>query len=551
MGAVTSSMATQTESFNWFLPTAGLFLAFILFVFSSSSGKQPPSLRELIPLYNTYQYLTDVGTFMDRVTSTLDKNKSNIVKFNIGFRDAYIVRGTKHVQKVFGPPTTVDSNFLQLILMDKHWGMTKEETAKFANDKSGRLQNPLPGHEHTPHHHRFWLGHGHLYAEFLSKRQYTDALAASFYEIFSSNVDEQNPVGEWTTVSLFEMLKRNMAEAAVISVFGSKLIELNPGFIEAYWDFDHIAGTLVWGLPKWTRPGPFRKHERLHEMTQKHMDAAWADFDWNGPDADSDWEPHFGSRLSRETAKWLREGGFSNRAAAGHTLASLFGLNGNTVPVTCWALIELIKDPKLFASVSKEALLSLETDSETGQRGFNAQKLVSGPLLQSIYVEIMRLHVSFNVTREVLHDLEFDEVVVKKGSLLQCSSQMAHYEDSVWGVDDHPASEFYAQRHIKYTMAEDESGKPYEKAQFSMKGRPSSFFPYGGGYVMCPGRHFAKQEIILAIATIVTKFDIELLEWTHLDGTKSDRPAMDDKTYAGFIAMSPDRDMKIRWKRLY
>jgi hypothetical protein len=63
---------------------------------------------------------------------------------------------------------------------------------------------------------------------------------------------------------------------------------------------------------------------------------------------------------------------------------------------------------------------------------------------------------------------------------------------------------------------------------------------------MCPGRHFAKQEILLAVAIMVTKFDIEFVGWRNLDGTKSDRPAEDDKRYAGFIAMSPDREMEIR-----
>lgn len=67
---------------------------------------------------------------------------------------------------------------------------------------------------------------------------------------------------------------------------------------------------------------------------------------------------------------------------------------------------------------------------------------------------------------------------------------------------------------------------------------------------MCPGRHFAKQEIMLAITMLVNKFDIEFMEWTNPDGTTSERGAQDDKRYAGFIAMAPDRDMKIRWKRL-
>lgn len=69
---------------------------------------------------------------------------------------------------------------------------------------------------------------------------------------------------------------------------------------------------------------------------------------------------------------------------------------------------------------------------------------------------------------------------------------------------------------------------------------------------MCPGRHFAKQEVLLAIAIIVTQFDIELVEWTNpADGSKSDRPERDDRRFAGFIAMPPDREATVRLKRLY
>jgi hypothetical protein len=63
---------------------------------------------------------------------------------------------------------------------------------------------------------------------------------------------------------------------------------------------------------------------------------------------------------------------------------------------------------------------------------------------------------------------------------------------------------------------------------------------------MCPGRHFAKQEILLAAAIMVTTFDIEPAGRKNLDSSKSDRSAEDDTRFAGFIAMFPDREMEIR-----
>ncbi|EQB47416.1 hypothetical protein CGLO_13426 [Colletotrichum gloeosporioides Cg-14] len=527
-----------------------LTLALFAFIRFRSTPNTPPQLKETVPfITNTIGYLTNAGVFIDRVAETLEATKTNIVKFYVGCMPAYIVTGPKNVQFVLNSPGLLDGNFLQLMLMDKHWGLNREEISKFANDKSGRSKVPAKGLA-TPDDQRYWLGHDRLYAEYLSNRKFSDALADSFCKLFAERLDKHFDE-EWATVQLFDVLKTAMAESAIISLFGSKIIDLNPGFVQCYWDFDDIAGTLVWGLPNFLQRKSVAIKDQLHSMTRKHIDSAWEHFDWEGPDRDSAWEPHFGSRLSRETAKWLREKGFSNHAAAGHTLASLFGLNGNTVPVTVWAMIEIIRDAALFQAVSDEALGAFTTDPTNGTRQIDASKLINLPLMQSLYVEIMRLHVSFNVTRKATEPLVVNGYNIEKGALVQTCSQIAHYEEAVWGAEGHPASEFWAWRHIKYVDEVDDcSGETTRRPQFSMKGRPSSFFPYGGGYVMCPGRHFAKQEILLAIAVLVTKFEFEFVEWTNADGSKSDRPPQDDRRFAGFIAMSPDRDARVRLRRL-
>lgn len=75
--------------------------------------------------------------------------------------------------------------------------------------------------------------------------------------------------------------------------------------------------------------------------------------------------------------------------------------------------------------------------------------------------------------------------------------------------------------------------------------------PSGGGTGMCPGRRFAKQEILIALSAIIAKFEIEPVEWINHDGSPSDREAREDEKYSGTGSMAPDRDMKILWKRLW
>ncbi len=55
----------------------------------------------------------------------------------------------------------------------------------------------------------------------------------------------------------------------------------------------------------------------------------------------------------------------------------------------------------------------------------------------------------------------------------------------------------------------------------------------------------------MTVASVVARFDVEFVEWTKLDGTPSDRPAQNDALHAGEAAMPPDREMKVRWKRLW
>ncbi|OTA55082.1 cytochrome P450 [Hypoxylon sp. EC38] len=526
-------------------------LVIILLRQTSQDQPQPPWLKETIPfISNTCQYLTNMGAFLDRATEAL--SKSDIIKFKLGFRDIYMVTGAKNTAKLFSPPHIMDPNRFHTLLMDKHWGMSKEEIEIFERDKTGRKKVPNAGSESTPESQRHWYNHHQIYAKYLSSAKYTEILADTFFRFFSERLNDGHPLQTWTSVRLYDFMKHAMAESAIKSMFGTVLLEVNPDLLECYWEFDEVAGILVWGLPRFLIPRAYKIRERLHNMTKKQTEIAYEEFKWDGPEADSDWDPYWGSRFAREIARWLKEAGFSVRTASGHTMATLFGLNGNTLPIATWILMELIQDPPLFRRVRQEVEQAFTIDKQTGQHQLeNAEKLLSMPLIQSVYTEALRMHISFNATREVLEDIYIGGYRIPKGSLVQSPTQIAHYNETVWGVDGHPASEFWAERHLSYVEKTNGENETVKVPQFSINARPTSFFPYGGDHAMCPGRHFAKREIIMAMAIVVAKFDIEFVGWVHPDGSLSDRPAQNDKKYAGAAGMPPDRDMKIRWKRLW
>lgn len=252
-------------------------------------------------------------------------SQEGIIKFKLWPRDVYMVTGAKNTAKLFGPPHIMDPNMFHTLLMDKHWDMSGDEIQMFENDKSGRKKVPNPGMEDVPEINRHWYNHHQIYAKYLSSAKYTDIIANTFYRFFAERLDHDHPLQEWRTLTLFSFMKTVMAESAVKSMFGTKLLELNPDLIDCYWEFDEVAGALVWGLPKFLIPRAYQIRSRLHSMTRKQTEIAYEEFNWNGLEDESDWDPYWGSRFAREIARWLRESGFSVRTASGHTMATLFG----------------------------------------------------------------------------------------------------------------------------------------------------------------------------------------------------------------------------------
>ena len=144
-----------------------------------------------------------------------------------------------------------------------------------------------------------------IYEDFLTSKRSADFLGSKFFDLFSKRL-EQYPAGEWVTVELDKMFRRDMAESSFETLVGPRVLELNPGYNQLYWDFDARAFETLLGL-RWVNPEPSRLQDKFFAQTGKWLEAAWENFDWDGPDADADWEPNFGARVCRELSKWLKE----------------------------------------------------------------------------------------------------------------------------------------------------------------------------------------------------------------------------------------------------
>jgi cytochrome P450 len=126
---------------------------------------------------------------------------------------------------------------------------------------------------------------------------------------------------------------------------------------------------------------------------------------------------------------------------------------------------------------------------------------------------------------------------MKQGVGMLATSWVGGHDPDFWntgstlpdGFEEHPVNSFWAERFLRYE--DDPTSGPVRgtniksspstskrtpeddrKARVVTEGTQGYFFPYGGGTKMCPGRFFAKQQLMSAVAVALRAYEIELVD---------------------------------------
>jgi cytochrome P450 len=212
------------------------------------------------------------------------------------------------------------------------------------------------------------------------------------------------------------------------------------------------------------------------------------------------------SRLAKVRAAVCREYGFTDLEIGKMEVALLQVATSNAIPTSFWTLIFIASSPSLVASIRQELMYIFKVISPKKELSLNISCFSSHcPLLVSTYQEATRLANSQVVTRRVMADTTISDgkssYLLKKGADVQMPAGVNHMASTNWGTN---ASDFDARRFLQ--REEKASMNDKEKEEFKTQKR--SFFPFGGGKHLCPGRSFAFAEILGTIAILVLGFDI-------------------------------------------
>ncbi|KAF3054818.1 25-hydroxycholesterol 7-alpha-hydroxylase [Daldinia childiae] len=308
-------------------------------------------------------------------------------------------------------------------------------------------------------------------------------------------------------------------------------IALEPALEGSFWDFDHGLGSLLMNIvPSVTARRAYTGREKLSAALLAYLEA--------GRHKSS------GSKIVQKRVDIALEHGWAMPAIAREELSFLFAGIVNATTSTFWILLHLYADPTLLATVRQEleSVLSARTDKPS----YNlcvADLRDKCPVLVAVYRECLRLGSDTYSTRIVKEDhVLANQYFLKKNAVVQIAGGVIHADQRIWGAD---VFDFNPRRFLDKTNSNSDaealnpeaSSKPRQKQSSAF--HPAAFRAFGGGKTLCPGRHFAMNEILAFVALVVLQFDMKPAR-----GGKIEVPAKNDGVLPVHI-LEPARPVKV------
>ncbi|KAF4636504.1 hypothetical protein G7Y89_g1572 [Cudoniella acicularis] len=338
-----------------------------------------------------------------------------------------------------------------------------------------------------------------------------DAINRKSIEIFAADMEELRSQGT-SIVGLWQWSRRTMVTSTTEAIWGPQNPYRDVVVAEAWKTFESGFLTLsVFPLPWLFFPKLFRAREIAA--------AAMVDYMRKGGYETA-------SGLVRKRYEHHRQNfGLSLEDVARGELGNTFAVLGNSTPCSLWVLYHIFSDDQVLADVRRELSALIHEDHDKLTNSIDLASIrTSCPVLLSTFQETLRYRAVNPGPRVLLEDVILDgRIRLKKGSMLMIPARVQHTSISAWGED---AGEF---DHLRFTR----KMGPGQK-------RPNrvAFRAFGGGHVLCPGRHFASTEIMALAALLVLQFDVVPVEGKWVEPTWKNSPIQ-----AGFPV--PDEDINV------
>ena len=479
------------------------------------------------------------GFFWDRVVFRWVPRATGACSIHLGGRTVHILFSPAALQAVFRHRTLVRHTFNQDVATKGFGASTRDADRYYAFDAPPDAAGVRPKQRLED-----------MNRDFLLRGDRSNEMTAHFMKVLREQIQDttKDIQGGAVEINLYsEWLWPRMFAASTTALMGGTLLATYPSLPADFRAFDAVLLKLFFDMPRWLDPAAYAVRARTLDGLERWIRESLAACDGAIPEPDGPaaWDPAWGSRANRAKHRYYAARGLSPRGRAAYDLGFMFGLSSNAIPATGWMLLRLL-DPAGDRTLLPRVLAELKSVPVSADGVPDVARLVALPLLQSVWCEVLRLYVDVFLTRDVPADaltLPLDDgkrsVRLAPGSALFVPTWLAHRDPRAWPGADPDA--FWGDRFVKT----DADGR----AVFSSAGAAAKLVPFGGGRSMCPGRVFAKQEVLGAVAMALLTFDFEFLGFVDDKGQPSEGfPALKN-IMSGSGVVPPGGDMRVRITR--
>ncbi|MFO0695877.1 MAG: cytochrome P450 [Polyangiales bacterium] len=309
-------------------------------------------------------------------------------------------------------------------------------------------------------------------------------------------------------VALLSFVTRQVFAAGTDAVFGDGTFD--EGLYEAYQRIDRALPALYLGIPSVLLP-----------RVSKAQKTALRTLSVLRPDP----SPLVAERRALYAAHHV---GVEESGRMDTSL--LWAAQANTVATAFWVVFHVLRDERAREAVRGELEAVI---ADVGDGPFDRHALKRMVALDSTIDEVFRVASSAFIPRRasepIVLPLVSGPLAVEKGETLNLYPRAMQMDPEIF---DSP-EEFRFDRFLT------KDGSP---ARFEKRGQKLAFplLPFGAGPSMCPGRHFARNEMKLVVATLLAGYELELLD--------RQVPAF-DLNRIGFGTTPPARDVRVRLRK--
>lgn len=222
--------------------------------------------------------------------------------------------------------------------------------------------------------------------------------------------------------------------------------------------------------------------------------------------------------------------GLQGRDIAATEIGQMVATLTNSMASAYWMVYHVFSNPKILNDCRAEVqrLVCVNGDGVSNVDLANVKS--SCPILLSTWQETLRYeHIGISA-RVVMKDNMLDgKYLLKKGATVMTAAPIQHTEESLWGST---VNTFDHRRFVKDSTA--------------TRVNPAAFRAFGGGTVLCPGRHFVSTEVMALTALLLLRFDLKPDEGRWQKPKKNYPmtaaiPTPKDKIHVEFIPRNNDK----------